>query len=124
MEMWEDETTSPATLSMLAGLKSAVVGVQYDIDHRDAPISRSSWLGSRLVVQYSLPSDARASATLFSIDGKSIAVCADRQEKAGLHTITWDANATAAAGPLSPGMYLIRMKFGDETETQKVMLTK
>jgi hypothetical protein len=87
------------------------------------PTLRSAWLANKLVVQYGLPYDARVSVSLYSINGKNVAECVNRFEKAGLHTITWDANA-AAIRPLSPAMYLVKMKFGEKTATQKVMLTK
>jgi hypothetical protein len=87
------------------------------------PVIRSAWLANKLVVQYGLPYDARVSINLYSIDGKNVAECVNRFEKAGFHTITWNANA-AAIRPLSPAMYLVKMKVGDKTETQKIMLTK
>jgi hypothetical protein len=76
-----------------------------------------------LVVRYELPYDARVSVNLYSIDGKNIAVLADRPEKAGLHSIAWNANE-AATRSLSPAMYLVKMKFGEKTATQKIMVTK
>jgi hypothetical protein len=107
------DTAQPATVGVIRAALAA-----------KTPASRSTWLGSRLMVHYTLPLDARVSVNLYSIDGKNIAVLADRQEKAGFHMITWNANASASDGPLSPGTYLVKMKFGGRTETQRIMLTK
>jgi hypothetical protein len=84
---------------------------------------RSTWFANRLIMQYELPYDARVSVSLYAIDGKNVAECVNKFEKAGFHTITWNANA-AAIRPLSPAMYVVKMKLGETTATQKVMLTK
>ncbi len=106
------DTNQPATVGVIA---SATAAKSFQ--------TRCAWLGARLVVQYFLPSDERVWVGLYSVDGKNIAVLADRQEEAGLQTITWNASA-AAVRSLSPAMYLVRMKFGDATGTQKIVLTK
>jgi hypothetical protein len=107
------DTNQPATVGVIPAAKGA-----------EMPSVRSAWLSQRLVIQYELAHDTRVSVTLFSIDGKNIAVLADKQEKAGFQTITWNANAVATGGPLSPAMYLIRMTFGGTTAIQKIMVTK
>jgi hypothetical protein len=87
------------------------------------PEARCTWLANRLMVQYSLPYDAQVSVGLYSLDGRNVAECVNKFEKAGLYTTTWNANSVAMR-PLSPATYLVRMKFGDRIETQKIMLTK
>jgi Right handed beta helix region len=106
------DTNQPATVGVIPAANGAKMSSV-----------RSVWLGRRLVIQYELANDARVSVTLYSIDGKNIAVLSDKQEKAGFQTIAWNANA-AATRPLSPGMYLVKMKFGDRTETQKIVSAK
>ena len=81
--------------------------------------ARVAWVGNRLMARYSLPDDARVSISLYSIDGKSIAVLEDRREQAGLHSASWNAGSA-----LSSTMYLVKMTFGEMTTTQKLVVTK
>jgi len=106
------DTTQPGTVGVVAAAQGAKMS-----------LVKSAWSGQRLVIRYELANDARVSVNLYSIDGKNIVVLADRQEKAGFNTITWNANAVVAR-PLSPGMYLVKIKIGNTAETQKIMLTK
>lgn len=91
---------------------------------RKSPTLQSQWTDNRLQVDYSLPYAAHVSIGLYSLDGKNVVEVMNRREPAGLHTLTWSANAHSAGRPLPPGGYLVKVALGDGIFTQKVMVEK
>ena len=84
------------------------------------PEAWCAWSGNRLMVHYSLPYAARVSVALYSIDGKNIAVLEDRHENAGRHAVSLNAGS-ALVHSMSSNMYLVKMKFGETTSTQRII---
>tara|TARA_B100000029_G_C17451739_1_gene915232 strand:- start:319 stop:1224 length:906 start_codon:yes stop_codon:yes gene_type:complete len=62
--------------------------------------------------------DGQVEVMVYNVNGQLIDVIADRPFKAGMHTVSWNAQEFAS------GMYFIKANIGSEVITQKVSLMK
>jgi len=62
--------------------------------------------------------DGQVDVKVYNVNGQLVDVIADRQFKAGMHTVSWNAQEFAS------GMYFIKANIGSEVITQKVSLMK
>lgn len=62
--------------------------------------------------------DGQVEVKVYNVNGQIVDVIADRQFKAGMHTVSWNAQEFAS------GMYFIKAYIGSEVITQKVSLMK
>ena len=61
--------------------------------------------------------------TVFNILGQEVVRLADKEYPAGQHTVTW--NSTDRNGDqVASGIYLYRIKAGDNTASRKMVLLK
>jgi hypothetical protein len=70
------------------------------------------------LIRYQLPSASKVSLRVYNLLGEEVAALVDGVQEAGFKSVTWDA----AGHPT--GVYLCRLRAGDFTETQKLVLLK
>lgn len=68
-------------------------------------------------VEFYLKNDNFVTANLFSIHGRSVATLFEKEYRKGKHTVPF-----ARPAHLSAGIYVLRMTFGDESVTQKLII--
>jgi hypothetical protein len=111
MEMWEDETTSPATLSLLAGLKSAVVGVKHSTGNSINPTGGFAIHSIPGGLSVSFPKVGRYSAELTAVNGKAVTLCEGSGEKAFIETRR-----------LAKGVYTFRLQCASGAQTGRIVV--
>jgi hypothetical protein len=111
MEMWEDETTSPATLSLLAGLKSAVVGIHQTTGNSVNPTGGFAIHSIPGGLEVSFPKVGRYSAELTAVNGKAVTLCKGSGEKAFIETRR-----------LAKGVYTFRLQCASGAQTGRIVV--
>ncbi len=81
------------------------------------PFTRSATL------TYQLAERADVRLEVFDLLGRRVAVLADGSHDAGRYTVQWDG-VTAAGAPLASGVYVYRLRAGDFTASQKMVLLR
>lgn len=74
-------------------------------------------------VKYELPRRSHVTVGVFNVLGQPVRTLVDREESAGVYTVTWDGT-TASGQPAATGVYLYRLQSGDYVETKKMLLLK
>jgi hypothetical protein len=74
-------------------------------------------------VAFSLPETGPATVTVFDVMGRKVATLVDRELAAGAHTVSW-AGESDGGGRLASGLYVVRLKAGDEVRTQRMTLVR
>ena len=74
-------------------------------------------------VQFFLAADGPAAVTVYGIDGRRVAVLADREFSAGTHALSWDGRDTGG-GAAPSGIYFVELRAGDVRTTRKVLLNR
>jgi hypothetical protein len=69
-------------------------------------------------IEYGLPKDASVTVEVFDILGQKVATLAQGQQSAGVHTVSFDGNS------LGSGVYYCRLRAGDFTQMQKMLLMR
>ena len=62
-----------------------------------------------MTIRYGVKVDGPATIVAFDLLGRSVAVLVDEWRTSGTHTTEWEA------GHLPPGIYILRLKTGDNT---------
>ncbi len=76
--------------------------------------------GASTELSYTLPEAGRVRLGIYDVQGRQVAQISDERQPAGRHTRRWDGRD--ARGHLLPaGMYLVRLEFGGQVETQKLV---
>jgi hypothetical protein len=70
------------------------------------------------IISYELQTSSRVSLNIFDISGRLVAILIDGWREAGSHEVTFDGSGLAA------GIYLVNMKAGEFTATQKIVLLR
>ncbi len=73
------------------------------------------------IIPYQLPAAAWVRLEVFNLLGQRIATLVDQQQPAGFHTAAWNAN-NAAGEAVAAGVYLYRLKAGDQQQTRRMVL--
>ena len=73
------------------------------------------------VVDFALPRAAPVDLGVFDAAGQRVATLSQGQRAAGRHQVRWDGRR-ADGGRLASGLYLYRLRAGDQVETRKLML--
>ena len=92
----------------------------------DAVLPKSYTLGAaypnpfnpQTTIPFELPEDSPVSLVVYDVTGREVAQLVDRTLAAGYHDVTWDASG------LPSGVYLYRLRAGDFTKTQRMVLVK
>ncbi|HXF49005.1 MAG TPA: T9SS type A sorting domain-containing protein [Verrucomicrobiae bacterium] len=78
---------------------------------------------SSTVIQYSLSKRAQISIEILNITGQRVRVLEEREHAAGTYKVNWDGKDFLGK-PVSSGVYLYRLKVGEEVTTKKMMLVR
>lgn len=73
---------------------------------------------SRTTISYVLPRSERATLRVIDLLGREIALLADEDQSAGLHSVAWDASTQP------PGLYYYSLTAGNRTETRRMLVTR
>jgi hypothetical protein len=73
---------------------------------------------NKAVITYSLPQDADVSLIIFNLQGRELQSLANGQWSSGKHSVTWNAEGMAS------GIYFVRLKCEDFSQTRKMVLMK
>jgi hypothetical protein len=74
-------------------------------------------------VRYVVPSRGRIVVAVFDVRGAFVATLVDRQSDPGPFTVAWNG-LDSAGGPVSSGVYFVKVEFGGDAKTQKLTLLK
>jgi len=74
-------------------------------------------LGGSALIRFGLPRDGRVAIDLYDVSGRLVAGIAEGDYQAGYHSVAWKADASVANG-----VYLLRLRLGDETITTKTVV--
>jgi hypothetical protein len=106
------------TISLAAGLdKGSCPG---------APVSM--WIhpnpcGDAVHIRYHLPEDGRVRMAVYNLMGQEVCMLADRCQRAGEHSATWDRRNSAGA-TVSSGLYMMRLDSATGSRMSKVLIVK
>jgi hypothetical protein len=109
--MWEDETTSPATTSLLAGLKNAVVGIHQNSGNSVVPTGGFAIHSIPGGLEVSFPKVGRYRAELTAVNGKAVTLCEGSGEKAFIETRR-----------LAKGVYTLRLQCASGAQTGRIVV--
>lgn len=116
-------TTSDAVV-YLSGIDTGV-GIDDDLSNHlfTAPTISPNPMHGESRIQFTLHHSTRVQAEIFSLQGKRVAVLANRQLQAGEQELIWDG--TTGAGKLLPnGIYLINLTAGGARFSQKIHIQR
>jgi len=115
MEMWEDETTSPATTSLLAGLKSAVVGVNHSAGNcvGASPKAPMTIEGDRISLSIASANDI--TLDIFSAAGKKLGTLVNGRYAAG------DYSFSLRNRFMATGLQICRLTIGSSVMAQAIV---
>jgi hypothetical protein len=74
-------------------------------------------------IKYGLLRSGDVDIVIYNLFGQKIRTLANKEEKAGIHTIPWDGKDDAGKN-VSSGVYFVRLKAGDYTATRKVLMMR
>ena len=74
-------------------------------------------------INFALPQTSNVRLDIFNILGQHVITLADGEYAAGTHEVIWNGT-NSNGGSVSSGIYLYRVKAGDNVHTKKMMLTK
>ena len=69
-------------------------------------------------IGYGLPEDMRVNISIYNCLGQKVATIVDAKKSRGYHTASWDAKK------MSAGVYFIKLKVENYTETEKIVLLR
>jgi hypothetical protein len=81
------------------------------------PFNPSTW------IPFYLPSDGIVSIRIYSADGALVRVVRERRLAKGAHSVRWNGDDDAGRN-VSSGIYFCVLKFGDDTQTRKLVLLR
>ncbi|HOZ01475.1 MAG TPA: choice-of-anchor J domain-containing protein [Candidatus Syntrophosphaera sp.] len=80
-------------------------------------------LNPRGTVSFSLSKAASARLEVYNLRGQKVAILADAELPAGVHTREWDGH-DASGRPVSSGVYLLRLQTPQASDSRKLILLK
>jgi hypothetical protein len=75
--------------------------------------------GSRTVVRFGIPEVGHVDIALYDVAGRRTADIAQGAYSAGYHEVVWEND-----GGVGPGLYFLRLSFGSEEATHKVIVSR
>lgn len=125
-----DEVNNASELSNIAnGIAGFDFGADVDDDTDNLPTEFSlsqnypNPFNPTTMIEYSLPSEAHVSISIFNVLGQLVAKIVDEIKPAGAYSVTW--NGTDAGGnPVVSGVYTYRVWAGSDIDTRKMVLLK
>ncbi len=107
-----------------------VINVEVGVEERDVHRGgQALWLDSarpnpvfgRTTLSYQLPARGRMSLAIYGVDGRILRTLRDGVEDAGTRTAEWDARDDHGR-PLSAGVYICRLEYGNEILSRSLIL--
>lgn len=74
-------------------------------------------------IQYAIPEKGHVSITIFNMMGQKVKTLVNHSQAKGSHVIAWDGTSDSGA-TLSGGIFVCRIKIGDQTVSNKVVLAR
>jgi hypothetical protein len=74
-------------------------------------------------IRYALPRDVDVNLRIFDLRGRLVRTLVDGVQPAGEHTVLWDGR-TAAGATAASGVYLYRLRAGDEVRQRRMTLVR
>ncbi len=117
-------TVNAGLLNALGGLPEGDEFLAGDSDEIEAEVEEFSIsnypnpFNPVTVIEYSLPSDAYVTLTVYDILGREVGVLVDEFQEAGTYDTVFDASR------LPSGMYFTRLEFGGQSLVQRMLLVK
>ena len=78
---------------------------------------------SDTVFRFELPQSGAVELTVFNIAGQQVATLVQGQREAGSYTLRWDGRDEGGKG-LASGVYLYRLRAGEQVETRKLLILR
>lgn len=74
-------------------------------------------------IRYDVPSRGRVVVSVYDAKGERVATLVDEERNAGSYPVRWDG-ADARGVRASSGVYFVRLQFGAEMRSRKIVLLK
>ncbi|HET9328679.1 MAG TPA: FlgD immunoglobulin-like domain containing protein [Candidatus Eisenbacteria bacterium] len=131
MNMWQfnaaPSTNQEVVIEEFRFVPHEVVGVLPDLPAagRAATLfrSRPSPFHERTTIQYALPAAGRVEITIHDVAGRRVRTLVNALTPAGIHEAVWDARDEFGT-PVSPGVFIARLRSGGAVETRRLVLLK
>ncbi|MFA4947325.1 MAG: S8 family serine peptidase [Candidatus Krumholzibacteriia bacterium] len=81
------------------------------------PFNPTTW------IPFYLPSDGLVSVKIYNVGGRLVTVLRERQMPMGAHSVRWNGDDREGRN-VSSGIYFCVLKFGNETQTRKLVLLR
>ena len=100
-------------------------------DNNSASLPETFWLSNNYpnpfnpgtTVEYGLARFGHVQIDIFNLLGQRVRTLVDRTQRAGTHSVTWDGKDATGLAAVT-GIYLYRLKAGDDIQTKKMLLLK
>jgi FG-GAP repeat/FG-GAP-like repeat len=83
---------------------------------------RPTPFASSTEIAYTLPAGGRVHLAVYDVMGRERAVLVDAMQTAGRYATSWDGRGERTGTALPAGVYFVRLNFGGDVETQKLVL--
>ncbi len=70
-------------------------------------------------IRFGIPRDGNVRMAVYDVSGREIETLVDQAFSAGYHAVTWEN-----AGAVGTGLYFVRLRFGSEEVTHKVVFSR
>jgi hypothetical protein len=114
----EGEPSNEASVDVGAGVEHPVMPEALAILGASPNPFRTS-----ATIAFGLPETARISLSIFSVDGRRVAVLAESVVEAGYGHVSWSGSDDTGA-PLPSGVYFVRLEAGSKSTMYKVVLLR
>jgi hypothetical protein len=112
----DDIEISGTTTSVAVGGNGAPLTLRLDP-------ARPSPSASGTILSFALPAASPVTLRLFGVDGRLVRTLVDARVDAGIHQAVWNGRNEAGA-EAAPGVYFCRLRAGEKTLTQRLVLVR
>ena len=102
-------------------------GVSEDVERKEGSAvslkARPNPFSNLSTIHYSIPHSTKVTLNLYSLTGNLIRTLIDENEPAGTNVVDWDRKDNLGK-KVSSGVYILRLKAGNLTSTQKIVLLR
>jgi hypothetical protein len=74
-------------------------------------------------IGFTVPSNAHVNLSIYNIQGQRVHILADREMRAGVHSVTWGGR-DAVGRPVASGVYLYRITHGGNSQVRKMVMVR
>ena len=83
-----------------------------------APFPNPTTAGRAVELHFALPTAGQADLRVYDVRGREVARLAEGERAAGWHRLPW------ATGPMSPGVYVLRLRTDDRVLTRRLTIVQ